>query len=634
MQTFPVENKKTQTLKFGGIELALLKPVGGAAQKVGLLNHLSLGHDEGLFYSRRRLFHSYGMKFAFLAVAFEKSGKLACPPALVEPGLVFIAPRKTLHVAEIHPVHLKNFEEIWKMQNSEMKPPNQNGKPMKILSNQTSYAVYVLPKIIAVLTAVFLACVLASAALAQGNKSIRLEGSRSKQIDLGEAPQSIDIANPDVVDVQRVGLSNSITFIPKSGGATSVTVRYPRGNEVNYQVQVGGGGNSSGGSSIPASVSGGAAMRMARDLQRLPNIDTVVDNGRIVVFGHITTLESFRTIVRVAGAHPQNFVPSFTISSSVENSILRSLGNDLRMLGEPNLTLASNSGLYMLGGVASSPVGKQRSLSFLQAVLPSMVDATDNMDGNSSIVQVNLQFLEVAHSEGTGFGFKTPGMTAPISGTLSFPAGTLGKGAGSIGAPSFQIAPLSAVMSALQEKTFARQLANPVILTRSGERATFLAGGEIPLSVTNTSREGTTTHVEFKPFGIQFSTTPQVQPNGNIWLHLDLEVSSVEEGLSYQGLPGFLSRRMNTNIVLQEGNSCVLSGLVQNKDMKNVEKFPILGHIPILGELFKSRKFKEEETELWIAVTATQGEMKAKKGSDLKKQYLDFGEKTKGSLLD
>ena len=612
-------------------EISLLKPARGAGKKVGLLNHLSLDKTQGLFYTSQRLFHTFGMNFPILAVAFKKSGKLACAPSVVMPGCVFLAPRSGVHVAEIHPCHLEHFDNAWNSEIQNSGAP-KSGASMQVFSPRASYALYVFPKMMALVTALFLACILATAALAQGTKSIRLEGSRSKQVDLGEAPLSIDIANPEIVDVQRVGLSNSILFIPKAGGLSAVTVRYPRGKEVSYQVQVGNGNSDRSG--IPASVSGGAALRMARDLQRLPNIETVIDNGRIVIFGNVTSLDAYRTIVRVAGAHPQNFVPSFTISASAENSILRSIGNDLRLLGEPNLTLSANSGLFMLGGVASSPVGKQRALSFLQAVLPGLVDATDNMDGNSSIVQVNVQFLEVARSESTGFGLNPPGMTAPLSGTLSFPSGKLGNGASSIGAPSFQIAPLSAVISALQEKSFARQLANPVILTRSGERATFLAGGEIPLAVTTTTREGTNTKVEFKPFGIQFTTTPQVQPNGNIWLHLDLEVSSVEEGLSYGGLPGFLSRRMNTNIVLQEGNSCVLSGLVQSKDMKNVEKFPILGHIPILGELFKSRKFKEEETELWIAVTATQGEMKSKKGSELKKQYMDYGDKIKGSLLD
>jgi len=111
-----------------------------------------------------------------------------------------------------------------------------------------------------------------------------------------------------------------------------------------------------------------------------------------------------------------------------------------------------------------------------------------------------------------------------------------------------------------------------------------------------------------------------------------LEVSEVDEANTVAGVPGFRTRKIDTKISLREAQACVFTGLVQNKDSKRVEKIPLLGSLPILGELFKSRAFREEETELWVAVEASR-QRTAREG-DLGEAYRASAKLTFGSFGD
>ena len=170
--------------------------------------------------------------------------------------------------------------------------------------------------------------------------------------------------------------------------------------------------------------------------------------------------------------------------------------------------------------------------------------------------------------------------------------------------PSLQIGPIQSILSAFKQKTLTKELANPVIMSRSGEQANFLSGGEVPIVSSMVVAGTTTSSVEYKPYGVIVHATPYVQTDGNIWLKLSLEVSDLDASNDYGGMPSFKSRKTETSILLKDGNSALLSGLVQSKKEKDVTKIPFLGDIPILGELFKSRSFQDGKTELCIVVSA------------------------------
>lgn len=146
-------------------------------------------------------------------------------------------------------------------------------------------------------------------------------------------------------------------------------------------------------------------------------------------------------------------------------------------------------------------------------------------------------------------------------------------------------------------------LATPELSTRSGGEAKFLAGGQIPI-VTPASGLSPPT-VTYKDYGIKLTIKPIADDNDNVMAVITSELSSIDPAISVQGNPGFLTRSTDSEINVKAGQTIVLSGLV-NADMSNqVDKFPWLGDIPILGALFRSTEFRNSRTDLVIFVTPT-----------------------------
>ncbi len=146
----------------------------------------------------------------------------------------------------------------------------------------------------------------------------------------------------------------------------------------------------------------------------------------------------------------------------------------------------------------------------------------------------------------------------------------------------------------------ARLLAEPTLTCIDGGQADFLVGGEVPIPVQN---EQGAINVIFKEFGIILNVEPRTNNAGLIRTKVNVEVSSVDKGIEVLGIPGFASRKTNTEMNVQSGEAMVIAGLFSSEDAKTVVKVPGLGHIPVLGELFKSRQFRRGETELVVLVT-------------------------------
>lgn len=145
-------------------------------------------------------------------------------------------------------------------------------------------------------------------------------------------------------------------------------------------------------------------------------------------------------------------------------------------------------------------------------------------------------------------------------------------------------------------------LAQPRLAARSGGEANFLAGGEIPLQTTNSLGSS---NVTFKEFGISLSIKPEVDQNNNIRASVSTEVSAVDNSVAVQGIPGFLTRKTSTDISIRSGETLVISGLINQQASKDITRLKFLSDIPILGELFKSKTFRDQKSDLVIFVTPT-----------------------------
>lgn len=165
---------------------------------------------------------------------------------------------------------------------------------------------------------------------------------------------------------------------------------------------------------------------------------------------------------------------------------------------------------------------------------------------------------------------------------------------------------ISYFVDAAVDKNLAKILAKPTLVARSGQTASVLVGGEVPIPIAQGGAFGSIT-VEFKTFGIAVEFTPTVLGPERIHLEVAPEVSEPDFtlGTQVEGFvtPGFVTRRASTSVELGDGQSFAIAGLLKDNTTEFVEKYPLLGDIPILGVLFRSVRYQRQETELVIIVT-------------------------------
>jgi pilus assembly protein CpaC len=165
---------------------------------------------------------------------------------------------------------------------------------------------------------------------------------------------------------------------------------------------------------------------------------------------------------------------------------------------------------------------------------------------------------------------------------------------------------ISYFVEAAVDHNLAKILAKPTLISRSGQTASVLIGGEVPIPIAQGGAFGSIT-IEFKTFGIAVEFTPTVLGPERIHLEVAPEVSEPDFTLGTQSggftTPGFVTRRASTSVELGDGQSFAIAGLLKDNTAEFIEKYPGLGDIPVLGALFRSSDYRREETELVILVT-------------------------------
>ena len=257
----------------------------------------------------------------------------------------------------------------------------------------------------------------------------------------------------------------------------------------------------------------------------------------------------------------------------------------------------------LLEGRISSPLVAERIVALAQTYAP---DKVLNLMSVGSPQQVLLEVRVSEMSRGT----------VKQLGINSFSWGSSGSEGGVVGRGDAQSGPFQAGLTlfgpniniqleALERKGLVRTLAQPNLVALSGETASFLAGGEFPVP-TGISQNGQIS-IEFKQFGVSLAFSPTVLTDGLVNLVVAPEVSSLDRDASVQlsgvVVPGLKVRRAKTSLELRDGQSFAIAGLISSDFSDTVRAVPLLGRIPIIGALFRSTSFQENETELVITVT-------------------------------
>ncbi|EXF95986.1 type II and III secretion system protein family protein [Pseudomonas sp. CVAP len=275
--------------------------------------------------------------------------------------------------------------------------------------------------------------------------------------------------------------------------------------------------------------------------------------------------------------------------------------------------------LMIWTGCSSAP---RQSMVFVRGKAVTAVAGSSVLPSEDPLlpsqVQTDIRFVEVSRTKlkeastsifgkGGSFLFGSPGTVPGVTVAPGQLGNTitnipLNNGSFNIG---FGGGKVLGLINALENSGFAYTLARPSLVALSGQSASFLAGGEVPVPVPSSGSNNFS--IEYKEFGIRLTLTPTVIGRQRITLKVAPEVSELDftNGVSIAGtiVPALTIRRTDTSISLADGESFVISGLISSKNISSVSKLPGLGDIPILGAFFRDSTINREERELLMVVT-------------------------------
>jgi pilus assembly protein CpaC len=320
--------------------------------------------------------------------------------------------------------------------------------------------------------------------------------------------------------------------------------------------------------------------------------------------------------------------------------------------GTRGIRVSASEGQVVLSGTAVDAVAAERAMSIATGTVPKGGVVVNAMNVSApQQVMLEVRFLEVNRQAGrdlgvnlfaanangtnvgnTGLGTPTVVGRAPIGGTNfsgstpvganpagSIPVlgtlGTLASGATPYGSLLTSVLRLNngvsidSLVTALETKGVLRRLAEPNLMALSGDAARFLAGGEFPVPVASTAVAGAlpTVTIEFKKFGVELAFVPTVLSRGVINLRVEPSVSELDftNAVTIAGtvIPALSRRDARTTVELRDGQSFAIAGLLQTRNRQDVSQVPWIGSVPVLGALFRSSSYQQQETDLVIIVT-------------------------------
>ncbi|WP_249039256.1 type II and III secretion system protein family protein [Fulvimonas soli] len=287
----------------------------------------------------------------------------------------------------------------------------------------------------------------------------------------------------------------------------------------------------------------------------------------------------------------------------------------------PAISVNSVAGSVVLTGSNLSPADMAQ-VAAIKKLYPQVVDfTTANAVEMKPMVMMQVRIMEFDKKAMNEIGIKWDTMIDGPSGGLvhdwqtnpyyritsggfagTFPGGGDGLPLRVPGTASYFgiTTSITSKINLMMQTGNAWELATPQLAARSGGVADFLVGGEVPIPITQAFGETT---VEYKQYGIKLHIEPVVNSQGDIATNLETEISRIDPSINVQGYPGFITRRASAEVNVHEGQTIVISGLVDATASKTFDKVPGLGQIPILGALFRSRNFQSNRTDLVIFVT-------------------------------
>lgn len=428
----------------------------------------------------------------------------------------------------------------------------------------------------------------------------------------------IAVGNPGVADVKVLEQTNQVLVTAMGVGETNLIVWDGSDRERTILIRVS--------ARDPWEVTG----ELKRLLTGVEGIDIKPIGMRVIIDGMVLREEDMKKILKISKFYPQ-IMSLVTLSPTVLDTNIELVNSELKNAGMSSARAVRVGNRVILTGDVPDESAKKQAKVIADAFTKDVLNFLKVGIALKKMILVNVDFIEIDKGALTDVGFKWSNLmslgaeveaegvwdgshTGPLIGTYTV-TGNYGLN-----------------INLLKNNQRSRILAQPKLLCRSGEKAEFLAGGEIALPIVTANSSS----VEYKKYGLILNISPVVDNYDNIATSIEVENSNIADFVN--GIPNFQTSRVKTSINISNNQTIALSGLVSNTHSKSIDKVPGLGSIPILGELFKSRNFRRDESELVIFVTPqviTPEDSKNKKLIDnMKERYKEEDKELRFSILD
>jgi pilus assembly protein CpaC len=460
--------------------------------------------------------------------------------------------------------------------------------------------------------------VLASAALDEASAqthSMELQSGETRSFTAEHPLKRVVIGDPDVVHVEVTGRQD-IYMVGRKIGQTKVTLKGDGLLQTTLDILV-----------TPDVTN---LKRRISELFPGQDIKVYTNYTGVVLTGTVTGAEVIEQVLRLAqqilGTPAEVAAPEVKISESVKATASRKEMADILSAAQNISTKEQKSKGASKTGTSGPAIVNLLKVGGPQQVLLEVKfaevnrNSTRELEAGIGLGKLDSDFSGGASSSGsvitpvevTGFQGVAAGgkLGTYLEGVEGSTINTLANAPGSLylnlskGANLFvNIDNFTMMLRFLEEERLGRVLAEPKLVTMSGQEASFLAGGEFPYTTVNANGQ---TDTEFKDFGIGLRFTPIVGSDGMITLKVAPSVSDIADFID-SGVGGtqafFSTRKLESMVQLRDGQTLALAGLLQDNLSETVSKIPLLGDIPILGALFRSTNYQHKKTDLLVAVT-------------------------------
>ncbi len=405
--------------------------------------------------------------------------------------------------------------------------------------------------------------------------TISVTVNKSMVFRLAQRAKRVSVSQPQVADVVVVGPSQ-LLINGKAVGTTSLIVFDDKGEVTNYDLIV--------------TPDVGALRTQLRVVFPNEKVEVSTSGPALVLKGEVSNEVVYDKVLEIA----QSYLPPKPPAAVAPST------NTVAVSTQKTTLPTSGTGFAGGGQIAFDD---QPSLSEVdrwgdKAKIAGIVDLLVIRE----IRQIELDVIvaEVATNKlreiGFDFNVQTPNVSATIPNASQSGLQNAATGILAYATRGFS---LTTLYRLFQNRDLTEILAQPRLVMKNGRSGGFLAGGEFPVVQTLQNSFS----VEFKPFGVRLDFVPTITWSDRIDLRVFPEVSEIDQSVAVQGVPGLKVRRTVNRVELNEGESLVIGGLLDRSILKDLTKFPLLGDIPILGALFRSTRFRNQESELVFVIT-------------------------------